>query len=117
MTRPGSLTDLKVRHLIRVGGLNPKDIQIIAIGFPTALLTTLERGQIDGFAISPPTDLIAIDRGKAVMWVNNAAGADPSIDLFMMESLLTIEGFAKANPEIVRKMIRATKRAVGGHPC
>lgn len=112
MTRPGSLTDKQLKHLARVGGLGPKDMTVIAIGGPSALLGALERDQIDGFAISPPADRIAIARGKAVMWVDNAAGADPSIDPFMMESLLTTAQYAKANPDVVRKMIRATKKAV-----
>lgn len=112
MTRPGALTDKQLRHLARIGGLKKGEMEIIAIGGPPALLGALERGQIDGFAISPPVDRIAVARGKAVMWVDNAAGADPSIDPFMMESILTTEKFAKENPEIVRKMIRATRRAV-----
>lgn len=112
MTRPGSLTHKQLKHLIRVGGLSEKDVTLVAIGGPPALLGALERGQIDGFAISPPADRIAIARGKAVMWVDNAAGADPSIDPFMMESIITTEKYAKSNPEVVRAVIRATRKAV-----
>lgn len=112
MTRPGSLTHKQLLHLTRVGGLGPKDVQIIAIGGPPSLLTALKRDQIDGFAISPPADRIAIARGDAVMWVDNAAGADPSIDPFMMESIVTTEEYAKSNPEVVRAIIRATRKAV-----
>lgn len=112
MTRPGSLTHKQLLHLTRLGGLKTKDLTIIAIGGPPALLGALERGQIDGFAISPPVDRIAIARGKAVMWVDNAAGADPSIDPFMMESIITTTAYAKANPGVVKAMIRATRKAV-----
>jgi NitT/TauT family transport system substrate-binding protein len=112
MTRPGSLTHKQLKHLTRVGGLGEKDVRIIAIGGPPSLLAALKRDQIDGFAISPPADRIAIARGLAVMWVDNAAGADPSIDPFMMESIVTTQEYADANPGVVRAMIRATRKAV-----
>lgn len=112
MTRPGALTHKQLRHVARVGGLDEKDIEIVAIGGPPSLLAALKRGQIDGFAISPPADRIAIARGDAVMWVDNAAGADPSIDPFMMESIVTTEEYAAANPDVVRAVIRATRKAV-----
>ena len=112
MTRPGSLTHKQLKHLTRVGGLTEKDVRIIAIGGPPSLLAALKRDQIDGFAISPPADRIAIARGLAVMWVDNAAGADPSIDPFMMESIVTTKQFADANPAVVKAMIRATRKAV-----
>ncbi len=112
MTRPGSLTDKQVRHLLRLGGLGPDDAEVVAIGGPSSLLSALERGLIDGFAISVPHYLVAAKRGKAVVWVDNAKGDDPSIDPFMMESLLTTKEFAESNPEVVRAMVRAIKRAV-----
>ncbi len=112
MTRPGSLTDKQVRHLLRIGGLGPDDAVVVAIGGPPSLLSALEQGQIDGFAISVPHYLVAAKRGKAVVWVDNAKGDDPSIDPFMMESLLTTREFAQTNPEVVRAMVRAIKRAV-----
>lgn len=111
MTRPGSLTDKQVKHLLRIGGLEGQ-AEVVAIGGPPNLLATIERGQIDGFAISVPHDRTAVARGHAVMWVDNAAGDDPSIDPFMMESLLTTREFATKNPDVVRAMIRALKRAV-----
>ena len=112
MTRPGSLTDKQVRHLMRVGGLAPDDVVIVAIGGPPNLLVAFERGQIDGYAISIPHYLIAAERGKGVVWVDNSRGDDPSIDPFMMESVLTTKKYAEANPDVVRSMVRAIKRAV-----
>ena len=45
------------------------------------------------------------------MWVDNAAGAEPSIDPFMMESIVAAKEYADANPSVVRAMIRATRKA------
>lgn len=112
MTRPGSLTDKQVRHLMRVGDLSEDDVQVIAIGGPPNLLSALERGQIDGFAISVPHYQVAAERGSAVIWVDNAKGEDPSIDPFMMESLLTTDDYAAANPDVVRAMVDALEHAV-----
>lgn len=112
MTRPGSLTDKQVRHLVRQAGLEESDVEIVAIGGPPNLLSALEQGQIDGFAISIPHPQVAEARGTGVIWVDNPAGDDPSIDPFMMESLLTTQEFADENPEVVEAMIRALTRAV-----
>ena len=111
MTRPGSLTDRQVRHLMRLGGLGDDDVEVVAIGGPPNLIATLERGQIDGFAISIPHYMVPVARGNAVMWVDNPAGDDPSVDPFLMESILTTSSYAAANPDIVKAMIRAVRRA------
>ena len=115
MTRPGSLTHKQLNYLIKSGGMDPKNpdhVKIVAIGGPPNLLAALERGQIDGFAISVPINRIAVSRGKAVIWIDNASGQDPAITPFMMESLLTTAKYAEANPDVVRAMVKATRRAV-----
>lgn len=112
MTRPGSLTDKQIRHLIQLGGLGENDVQVVAIGGPPNLLSAMDQGAIDGFVISVPYYEIAAKQQNAVVWVDNTRGDDPSIDPFMMESLLTTREYAQAHPEIVRAMIRAMSRAV-----
>jgi ABC-type nitrate/sulfonate/bicarbonate transport system substrate-binding protein len=112
MTRPGALTDFQWRHLLREGGLTTKDAKIVGIGGGAALLAAMERGQIDAYAISPPIDLMGISRGLGVMWINNAAGDDPSMDPFMFQSVVTTEEYARKNPEIVKAFVRATRNAV-----
>jgi len=112
MTRPGSLTDKQVRHLLRQGGLSENAVEIVAIGGPPNLLSAMDQDAIDGFAISVPHYQIAAARQDAVIWVDNTRGDDPSVDPFMMESILTTTEYAEANPEIVRAMVRAVDRAV-----
>jgi len=112
MTRPGAPTDKQLRHLARIGGFDENQMNIIAIGDSPSMISALERGQIDGFTISIPGGRVAIKRGAAIMWVNNANGDDPSVDPFMFQSLLTTREYAKANPQVVRGMIRALKKAV-----
>mgnify|MGYP005844255349 FL=1 len=112
MTRPGSLTDKQVRHLLSLGGLTDQDAQIVAIGGPPNLLSALSQGAIAGFAISVPHYQIAAQRQGGVIWVDNTKGDDPSIDPFMMESILATREYVQANPEVVRKMVKAIARAV-----
>ncbi len=112
MTRAGALTDFQWRHLLREGGMTPNDAKIVAIGGGAALLAAMERGQIDAYAISPPIDLMGIDRGLGVLWINNAKGDDPSMDPFDFQSVVVTEEYANKNPEVVKAFIRATKKAV-----
>jgi NitT/TauT family transport system substrate-binding protein len=112
MTLPGSLTDRQIRHLMTIGGLKEGEVQIVSIGAPASLLAALERGQIDGLTISAPHDRLAVARGLGVMWVDNPAGDDPSVDPFLMSSLVTTADYAQKHPELVRAMVRALKRSV-----
>jgi ABC-type nitrate/sulfonate/bicarbonate transport system substrate-binding protein len=112
MTRPNTITHAQLQHLARLGGLQPTDINMVAIGDSPSMISALSRGQIDGFTISIPGGRIAIKRGEAVMWVNNAAGDDPSVDPMIFQSLFTHRSYAKEHPAVVRGLIRAVRRAV-----
>lgn len=111
-TRAGALTDFQWRHLLRQAKLGPDDAKLVAIGGGAALLAAMEREQIDAYAISPPIDLMGVDRGLGVLWINNAKGDDPSMDPFDFQSVVVQEEYAKKNPEIVKAFIRATRKAV-----
>lgn len=111
-TRPGSLTHRQLLHLLRIGGLGENDAQLVAIGGPPSLISALENGQIDGYAISTPHDRTTVHRGTSVMWVDNANGDDPSIDPFVMSGLVTSPKMVAEQPELVAAMVRALKRAM-----
>jgi NitT/TauT family transport system substrate-binding protein len=111
-TRPGALTHRQFTHLLNMAGLTEDDAELIAIGGPPALISALETGQIDGYAISTPHDRATVQRGKAVMWVDNANGDDPSIDPFFMSGLVTSPDLIEKEPELVEKMVRALRRAM-----
>ncbi len=112
MTRPGAITDSQLRHLARVGGLGPDDIKIVAIGDAPSMLAALSRGQIDGFTISIPGGRIAVDRGEAVLWVNNAAGDDPAMSPLMFQSIHTTREYASAHADIVKRFVAVVRKAV-----
>lgn len=111
ITQPGAMTDQHIRFLLRKGGVDVKDVKLVAIGGAQALVTALETKQIDGFAISLGPDRTAVSRG-AVMWVDNLRGDVAGLSPFPMVNLYTTKRFADSNPQIVRKVVRATQRAV-----
>lgn len=112
ITRPGSLTDREIRHLAKIGGLADGQIQIVAIGGAQSMIAALRRGQIDGFSISIPWDRLAVDQNLAVEWINNPAGQDPSVDPFLMSSLVTTPEMVQQHPDLVRKMVHALRHAI-----
>ncbi len=112
MTRPGSLTDKQIRQLMRIGGLKPNQVKIVAIGGPLSLIAALERHEIDGYAISIPYDRYSVQKGLAVQWLDNPAGQDPAINPFLMSSLITTPREVKTKPQLVRAMVAALQHAV-----
>lgn len=113
VTRPGALTDVQARYVVRQAGLDPdKDTRIVAIGGGPALVAALERGDVDLIFISVPFVEIAVQRGSAIMFINNAAGEDPTISPFMMENLYVLPAFARKDPEAVTGFVRAVLRAM-----
>lgn len=111
ITQPGAMTDQHIRFLLRKGGVDVKDVKLVAIGSAQALITALETKQIDGFAISLGPDRTAVSRG-AVMWVDNLRGDVAGLSPFPMVNIYTTKRYAAANPQIVRKLVRATQKAV-----
>jgi NitT/TauT family transport system substrate-binding protein len=112
VTRPGSLTDKEIRHLMKIGGLKEGDVKIVAIGSAKSMIAAIKLGQIDGFSISIPYDRLAVNQGLAVQWIDNPAGQDPAIDPFLMSSLVTTPTMVKEHPELVRKMVKALRHAI-----
>ena len=53
-----------------------------------------------------------VQRGKAVMWVDNANGDDPSIDPFVMSGLVVAPKTLADDPETVHRMVRALRKAM-----
>lgn len=111
MTQPGALTDRQLQHLMRIGKLTPSQVEVVSLGGAPSLLAAFQRGQIDGYAIATPFDRIEVEKGTAVMWVDNARGDDPSIDPFMMTDIHTSRAYAEAHPEVVRAFLRALRKA------
>ena len=112
-TRPGAFTYLLLVSYARRYGLEPqKDLQIIGIGGPAAMIPAVENNQVAVACTGGPAPELAVSRGKSVMFTNNLAGLDPAYDNFLFELLYVRPEFAKSDPDVVRRMIRGLLDAI-----
>jgi NitT/TauT family transport system substrate-binding protein len=112
VTRAGALTWQLARFNLVAAGLDPdRDAQVVAVGGPPALAAALENGAIDVIYISMPIGERLIGEGKALSFVNNAAGDDPKLSKFLMEGLWTTPEFLAANRATVEAAVGAYRKA------
>jgi NitT/TauT family transport system substrate-binding protein len=112
MTNAGALTAHLASFVVRKAGLNPQsDVNIVPIGSGPTWLAALENRKVDVALTAPPTPDMAINRGFAMLFINNAKGEDPSISEFLMENLIVRPETAKKDADTVRRMVRALARA------
>lgn len=112
-TRPGAFTYLLLVNYAKRFGLEPqKDIKIIGIGGPNALIPAVENGAIAVACTGDPAPELAVSRGKAIMFTNNVGGTDPAYDNFMFEVLHARRDYAQAHTAQVHRMIRGFLDAI-----
>jgi len=112
VTTPGALTAHLAAFVIRKAGYVPQqDVKILAIGSGPTWIAALENRKVDVALTATPTPETAIQRGFAVMFIDNARGEDPSFSEFLMASLITRPEVIEKNPDLVRRMVRALVRA------
>jgi NitT/TauT family transport system substrate-binding protein len=112
VTQQAALTAHLAAFVIRKAGYEPhKEVPIIAVGAGPTWLAALENRKVDVALTAIPIPETAIQRGYAIMFLNNAKGEDPSIPEFLMENLITRAEVIEKNPDLVRKMVRAMVKA------
>ncbi len=112
VTNAGALTAHLASFVVRKAGLNPQsDVNIVPIGSGPTWLAALENRKVDVALTAPPTPDMAINRGFAMLFINNAKGEDPSISEFLMENLIVRPETATKDADTVRRMVRALTRA------
>ncbi len=112
-TRPGAFTYLLLLSYAKRFGLEPqKDIKIIGIGGPGAMLPAVENNRIAMGCIGSPTPELADSRGKALVVTKNMSGDDPEFDNFLYEVLYVMPEYAKAHPDTVKGVVQALRKAL-----
>jgi NitT/TauT family transport system substrate-binding protein len=112
VTTPGALTAHLAAFVIRKAGYVPQqDVKILAIGSGPTWIAALENRKVDVALTATPTPETAIQRGFAIMLIDNGKGEDPSFTEFLMVNLITRPEVIEKNPELVRKMARALVKA------
>ncbi len=110
-SRVGALTYQIPFFLAKDVGLEPgRDVTILGVGGGTAQLASFQNGQIDVISSSPPYPDAAIKHGEGFMLVANTRGEYPKLRSFLQQMLLVRPEFARRNPDVVRKVVRALVR-------
>lgn len=112
VTTPGALTAHLAAFVIRKAGYVPQqDVKILPIGAGPTWLAALENRKVDVALTATPVPETAIQRGYAVMFIDNTKGEDPAFTEFLMANLITRPDVIEKNPELVRRMARALVKA------
>lgn len=105
-TRMGSTGEFLLDRYLASGGLAPADVKVVDLA-PPDMVVALVHGDIDAFAWLAPFTTRAIASAQNVKLITSAKGlANNRIILSVTRS------FAEQHPDLVRKVLRATKRAV-----
>jgi aliphatic sulfonates family ABC transporter substrate-binding protein len=104
-TRVGSTGEFLLYRYLATAGLTAKDVTIIDLA-PPEMVVSMIRGDIDAFAWLAPFTTRAISGGKNVKLVTSAKGLANNRIIMNVS-----KAYRDKNPEIVRKVLRATHRA------
>jgi NitT/TauT family transport system substrate-binding protein len=112
VSRPGSLTFQIATYWTQKAGYTPgNEVNILAVGAGSGMLASLEQRNVDVIINSPPEPDEAVRQGIGVMFISNAAGEDPDLADFLQQVVLVRPQYARDNPDVVRRVVRALVRA------
>ena len=92
------------RELLRMIGVDPNQVQAIAVGDPSLRFQAVVTGLVQAVSVPPPYDLTLQQMGLKAISGPPEIGV-PSSGLFASDKLI------KENPQILRRTIRASLRA------
>jgi ABC-type nitrate/sulfonate/bicarbonate transport system substrate-binding protein len=99
------------RELLRMKGLDPNQVQAIAVGDPSLRFQAAVTGMVQAVSVPPPYDLLLEQKGLKPISGPPEIGV-PSSGLFASDRSI------KENPQVLRRTIRATLKAnryIGEH--
>jgi NitT/TauT family transport system substrate-binding protein len=108
ITKFGAQTHSGARLALRKWGLNPDtDVQYLQVGGVPEILAAMESGGVQGGVYSPPTNVRARALGYRVLGDLGQMGIP-----FQGTGLIGVQPYVDANPEVVRRAIRALSEAI-----
>jgi ABC-type nitrate/sulfonate/bicarbonate transport system substrate-binding protein len=102
----GSLAEILTRQILIAHRVPPEQVTLLPLGSSDVTYIALKAGTIDATMLQIPQKFFAMDEG----FRNLAAGAD--VYRAVMGGLTATKATLNERPELVMKMIRATRRAV-----
>jgi len=112
VTGAGSGSDLVVRYLARVGGMDPdKDMTITASGSSSNSVAGFASDRFDAIAISSPQSDVGIERGDGTYLFNIAAGEYEPLSEHVYIVALASDRTLKSKANVVQCFTEALARA------
>jgi two-component system, oxyanion-binding sensor len=107
MTFPFSNHNYQLRFWMAAGGIDPdEDVRLVVLP-PPYMADSLASGQVDGFCVGAPWNSVAVDLG-----IGRILHFGCDIVARACEKVLAVrEGWARDNPDIIRRLLRALHRA------
>ena len=107
MTFPFSTHNYHLRFWMAAGGVDPdEDVRLVVLP-PPYMVESLQNRQVDGFCVGAPWNSVAVDLG-----IGHVLHFNSEIFARATEKYLGLrQRFADENPDIVRRLIRAHRRA------
>jgi NitT/TauT family transport system substrate-binding protein len=105
-----STTDLAYYHyLMRQAGVSQDQFRTIMIKTQSAALAAVQHGQVDAILLSPPNSYFAQAQGQAEIIAS--LHSVPTLRNMTYDVLVVSSRFAKARPDVVRKVATALAQA------
>jgi len=105
ITTPGSSTDQTLKYLLALEKIDPtRELDIVNLNNPAAMLAALQRGQIDGFVHAPPNTTQAVVAHGAVALIDMIDTPATKGALFHVLSVKA--DWAKANEKTMLAVLR-----------
>ena len=107
MPFPFSTHNYQLRFWMASGGVDPdEDVRLVVLP-PPFMVESLQNGQVDAFCVGAPWNSVAVD-----LRIGHILHFASEIMKRAAEKVLAVrEQWAKENPELVRKLVRAHARA------
>jgi len=103
----GSSSNILVDRALKEGNVDPKDVNVVVMGFPE-MLTAFENKAIDIAVFQEPLTTQAIEQGLIVRW----KGADEIYPNSQIASVMFSPKFIEEQPDVGKKYIKAYLRGV-----
>jgi len=98
----GSSSSILLDMAFKVGNVDPKDVEVVVMGFPE-MLTAFQNKAIDIAVFQEPMTTQAIEQGLIVRW----KGADEIYPNSQIASVMFSPKFAQEQPELAKKYMKA----------
>lgn len=109
----GSISRVQFEAALRSYDLDPdKDVTLLPIEDPTALVASIREGTADAFVFTLPNTRVATAEGFGVTWISYPRGDVPALEDQYLIDITSPTSFAAKNKDALEAFMRAIWKAV-----